>query len=163
EDNKIEYLPVHSFINNHMLTFLALKGNPITAINTDAFKGLPMLEKLTISEVRDMKEFPDLSASVNLEVLRFDRASITKVPSYICVNLSRLRSFDVHSNRIAEIPNLSACKEALNINLGNNEITSLEGKPFKGLSELRDLTLGHNYIKYIPEDAFEGLVKLQYL
>ncbi|KAK6192088.1 hypothetical protein SNE40_003629 [Patella caerulea] len=117
----------------------------------------------TISEVRDMKEFPDLSASVNLEVLRFDRASITKVPSYICVNLSRLRSFDVHSNRIAEIPNLSACKEALNINLGNNEITSLEGKPFKGLNELRDLTLGHNYIKYIPEDAFEGLVKLQYL
>ena len=48
-------------------------------------------------------------------------------------------------------------------NMGNNEITSLEGRPFRGLHELTDLTLGHNYITHIPEDAFYGLDKLLYL
>ncbi|ESO97440.1 hypothetical protein LOTGIDRAFT_115178, partial [Lottia gigantea] len=163
EDNLIEYLPGNSFSSNQLLTVLCIKGNPISSVHRNAFIGLPMLKKLTISEARDMTEFPDVSMSASLEILRFDRASINKIPTYICHNLIRLKSFDVHSNRIAVIPDLSACKEALNINLGNNEITSLEGKPFEGLTELRDLTLGHNYIDYIPEDAFEGLINLQYL
>ncbi len=48
-------------------------------------------------------------------------------------------------------------------NLGNNELVTLEGKPFVGLTQLRDLTLSHNYIQYVPQEAFTGLIHLQYL
>ncbi len=48
-------------------------------------------------------------------------------------------------------------------NLGNNELTSLDGHQFRGLKTLRDLTLSHNYIQHVPADAFVGLVNLQYL
>ena len=48
-------------------------------------------------------------------------------------------------------------------NLGNNELVTLENNQFVGLTQLRDLTLSHNYIQYVPEDAFVGLIHLQYL
>ena len=48
-------------------------------------------------------------------------------------------------------------------NLGNNELTSIDGMLFNGLVELQDLILAHNYIKIIPKDAFIGLSKLEYL
>ena len=48
-------------------------------------------------------------------------------------------------------------------NLGNNKLNSLEKMPFRGLTQLRDLTLADNLITYIPEDAFAGLSHLSYL
>ena len=48
-------------------------------------------------------------------------------------------------------------------NLGNNDISNLDLNPLKGLGELKDLTLSYNYIESIPEDAFVGLKKLNYL
>jgi len=47
--------------------------------------------------------------------------------------------------------------------LASNQIDSLEGNPFKGLSLLHDLLLCHNTIQTVPEDAFHGLPALQLL
>lgn len=37
-----------------------------------------------ISEARDMTEFPDLTGSVSLRELQFDRSSISKIPDKFC-------------------------------------------------------------------------------
>lgn len=47
--------------------------------------------------------------------------------------------------------------------MGNNLVTSLEGKLFDGLHKMHDLMLPNNFITNIPNDAFEGLVQLQVL
>lgn len=51
----------------------------------------------------------------------------------------------------------------LSRDLASNHITSIEGKSFKGMSQMHDLLLSHNNIQYIPQDAFFGLSKLQVL
>ncbi|KAK2144676.1 hypothetical protein LSH36_737g01012 [Paralvinella palmiformis] len=48
-------------------------------------------------------------------------------------------------------------------NLGNNDLTTLQGQLFKSLKLLQDLTLFRNNIEYIPEDAFVGLTSLKNL
>ncbi|XP_071099590.1 leucine-rich repeat-containing G-protein coupled receptor 5-like [Haliotis cracherodii] len=163
DDNRVEYLPDNSFSDNQEMKMLQLKGNPITDVGTHAFSHLPRLGKITLSEARDMTEFPELKNTPNLEFLRFDRASIKVIPNNLCPRLRILKSLDVHSNRVSEIPNLSNCSHLLSLNLGNNEITSLQGKPFRGLRQLTDLVLVHNYVTYIPADAFTGLHRLLYL
>jgi hypothetical protein len=47
--------------------------------------------------------------------------------------------------------------------LASNQIDSLEGNLFKGLSLLHDLLLCNNAIQTVPEDAFHGLPALQLL
>jgi hypothetical protein len=47
--------------------------------------------------------------------------------------------------------------------LASNQIDSLEGNLFKGLSLLHDLLLCNNAIRTVPEDAFHGLPALQLL
>ncbi|XP_070198837.1 uncharacterized protein [Littorina saxatilis] len=110
-----------------------------------------------------MFSFPDLNGTFNLTQIRLDRASIKVVPPGICHHRPWLKSFDIHSNKITMIPDLSSCNMLLNLNLGNNQLLTLEGKPFQGLTQLRDLTLNHNKFNHIPADAFFGLTKLQYL
>ncbi|XP_041366916.1 uncharacterized protein LOC121381645 [Gigantopelta aegis] len=163
DDNNIEYLPDYSFAENKNLMLLQLKGNPILSVGKKAFSNLPKLRKIYLSEAHDMTEFPDLEGTSSLDGLRFDRANIRVIPPDMCHHLPLLKTLDVHSNRIDQLPNVTGCSALLNLNMGNNAITSLEGRPFRSLHELTDLTLGHNYITHIPEDAFYGLDKLLYL
>ena len=48
-------------------------------------------------------------------------------------------------------------------NFGYNELSVLDGQLFQSMSKLQDLTLSHNRIERIPDDAFTGLTSLQYL
>lgn len=47
--------------------------------------------------------------------------------------------------------------------LSNNLIEDLKGRPFHGLKQLHDLLLSYNRIQIIPQDAFQGIAKLQLL
>ncbi|KAL5007915.1 hypothetical protein ScPMuIL_016721 [Solemya velum] len=163
DDNQISYIPDNAFKGNKNLRILELNGNPIASAGRYAFRGLSKLEKLILSEAHDLTEFPDLTGTSSLTELRLDRASIRVIPSDLCKDLHKLTSLDVHSNKISQLPNFSDCSQLKLLNLGNNEITSLENSPFSGLGHLKDLTLQHNYITHIPRDAFTGLSKLQYL
>jgi Leucine-rich repeat (LRR) protein len=60
---------------------------------------------------------------------------------------------------------VSKSKEFFNScrNLGYNNIDSLHGQLFNGLNNLNDLTLSHNKLRSIPNDAFGGLPTLKYL
>ena len=47
--------------------------------------------------------------------------------------------------------------------LGLNVITEIDGAPFQNLHKLQDLLLDRNQLKYLSEDIFKGLQKLQIL
>ncbi|KAJ8299443.1 hypothetical protein KUTeg_023503 [Tegillarca granosa] len=55
------------------------------------------------------------------------------------------------------------CTSLKILNLGNNEITTLNEGLFSNVNELRDLTISHNKITHISSNAFIGLGKLEYL
>ncbi|CAG2221766.1 unnamed protein product [Mytilus edulis] len=140
EDNRIDFIPDNSFAGNKKLEILKLRRNPIRSFGTKAFKELPNLKELIISEARDMTEFPDLSGSVSLRELQFDRSSISKIPDKFCDMVPAIQR----------------------LNIGENEITSLQDRIFVNNSNLRDLILSHNCIESIGEKSFVGLANLQY-
>ncbi|XP_049938981.1 lutropin-choriogonadotropic hormone receptor-like [Schistocerca serialis cubense] len=161
--NRIKYMPGGVLQRAPGLALLELRGNPLVAVAPTAFSHLPRLRKLILSDARELTEFPNLEGTAALEILRLDRAGLQEVPSSLCSVCPRLRSLDVKSNKLTKIPDLSQCKDLRVLDLASNQITTLEGRPFLGLSLLHDLLLAHNSIPRLPKDAFEGLPRLQVL
>ncbi|KAL7740368.1 hypothetical protein ACLKA6_013166 [Drosophila palustris] len=120
---------------------LDFRANPLSTITTGAFRGMSKLRKLILSDVRTLKNFPELEGCHALEILKLDRAGIQEVPAKLCRQTPRLKSLD----------------------LSSNQIEALQGRPFFGLKQLNDLLLSYNRIKSLPQDAFQGIPKLQLL
>ncbi|XP_055929903.1 leucine-rich repeat-containing G-protein coupled receptor 5-like isoform X1 [Argiope bruennichi] len=162
-DNKIKFLPKTSFSSNPELTTLELSGNPIEAFHRSTFSGLPRLKKLTLSDVRLLDEFPDITGTSGLEHLRIDRANLNMIPADLCSTVPLLRSLNLKSNKLTEIPELNGCKELRLIDLSYNNILAVREHAFTNQGNLIDLFLSHNSISEITKDSFEGLTNLQVL
>ncbi|XP_053694769.1 leucine-rich repeat-containing G-protein coupled receptor 5 [Sabethes cyaneus] len=159
--NRIRWISKDVFPKN--LVTLELKSNPLVGIKPGALQNMSRLRKLILSDVRGLQELPPLDGCISLEVLRIDRANLTKIPDHICKTSPRLRSLDFKSNRLRSIPNMTNCRDLRVLDLAANSISSLHGAPFSSLSQLHDLLLSHNEIESIPNDAFTGLFRLQVL
>ncbi|XP_058815263.1 follicle-stimulating hormone receptor-like [Topomyia yanbarensis] len=159
--NRIRWISKNDFPKS--LVTLELKSNPLVGIKPGALQNMSRLRKLILSDVRTLQELPPLEGCTSLEVLRVDRANLTKLPEHICKMSPRLRSLDFKSNRLRSIPNVTNCRELRVLDLASNSISSLHGAPFSSLNQLHDLLLSNNEIESIPHDAFIGLFRLQVL
>ncbi|XP_006570260.2 lutropin-choriogonadotropic hormone receptor isoform X2 [Apis mellifera] len=162
-NNRIETLEEHVFRRVTNLLSLDLRGNPIKEIHGNTFHNLCKLRKLILSNLKELQIFPNLNGTKSLEVLRLDRAQVTNVPKNLCEQCPKLKSFDMKSNFLTEVPNLKNCSELRVLNLASNMILSFPNEPFKGLDMLHDLLLSDNKLQAIPGDAFTGLSRLQVL
>ncbi|KAK9296571.1 hypothetical protein QLX08_009418 [Tetragonisca angustula] len=162
-NNRIETLEEHVFQRVTNLLSLDLRGNPIREIHGNAFRNLRKLRKLILSNLKELRIFPNLNGTRSLEVLRLDRAQVTNVPTNLCEQCPKLKSLDVKSNFLTEVPNLQNCSELRVLDLASNMIPSLPDESFKGLGMLHDLLLSNNKLQVIPSGAFTGLSRLQVL
>ncbi|XP_076663189.1 G-protein coupled receptor rickets isoform X2 [Andrena cerasifolii] len=162
-NNRIESLEERVFQRATNLLSLDLRGNPIKRIHRNTFQHLRKLRKLILSNLKELRVFPNLNGTRSLEVLRLDRAQVTDVPSDLCEQCPKLRSLDMKSNYLREVPNLRNCSELRVLDLASNQISSLLDEPFKGLEMLHDLLLSNNKLRIIPGDAFSSLSRLQVL
>ncbi|XP_055713692.1 lutropin-choriogonadotropic hormone receptor isoform X2 [Phlebotomus papatasi] len=160
-NNRIRWLSKHDLPRS--LTALDLRANPLSGIKPGAINNMPRLRKLVLSDARSLSELPSLDGCGALEILRVDRASLSKVPFNLCKTCPRLKSLELKSNKLRIVPELSGCRELRVLDLAGNLITSLHGAPFHGLGQLHDLLLSHNDIQEIPRTAFSGAGKLQVL
>ncbi|GIY11214.1 hypothetical protein CDAR_52891 [Caerostris darwini] len=162
-DNKITFLPKSSFSSNPELATLEVSGNPIESFDKNTFSQLPRLKKLTLSEIRLLDEFPSLKGTSSLEHLRIDRANLNVIPTDMCAMTPLIRSLNLKSNKLTEIPKLDDCKELKLIDLSYNGILTIRDHTFMNQGSLIDLFLSHNSITEISKQSFEGLINLQVL
>lgn len=108
-ENKIEVIPEGLLQNCPNLRLLELKANPLSTIHPDAFIFLPSLEKLAISEAKDIKQFPNLNGTHSLKSIKFDRSKIAYVPQDICLHAMNLKSLELKSNELEVMPSLKGC------------------------------------------------------
>ncbi|XP_011860630.1 PREDICTED: lutropin-choriogonadotropic hormone receptor [Vollenhovia emeryi] len=162
-NNKIERLTKDALRYANNLVSLDLRGNPIKEIHDETFQNLGKLRKLILSNVKELRLFPNLNGAASLEVLRLDRSQLKEVPSNLCRQCPKLKSLDMKSNSLTEIPNLRNCNELRVLDLASNMISSLPDDSFKGLNMLHDLLLSNNNLQSISSDAFTGLSRLQVL
>ncbi|KAF2362332.1 Leucine-rich repeat [Trinorchestia longiramus] len=110
-ENVITYVQERAFQGLQFLQWVDLRGNPLLTVHHRAFSNLPSLNKLILKETRDLSTLPDLLASVRLEVLGIDRASLASVPHDFCLRHPRLRSLNLHLNALQVLPDLSKCNQ----------------------------------------------------
>ncbi|GFY78437.1 lutropin-choriogonadotropic hormone receptor [Trichonephila inaurata madagascariensis] len=145
------------------LTNIEFSGNPIASFDKSTFSELPHLKKLTLSEIRQLDEFPNIKGTSSLEHLRIDRANLKMVPADICSAAPFLRSLSFKSNLLTQIPKIESCLELKLLDLSYNNILAIEDNSFKNQANLIDLFLSHNSITEIRMESFKGLLKLQVL
>ncbi|XP_050450459.1 lutropin-choriogonadotropic hormone receptor-like isoform X1 [Cataglyphis hispanica] len=162
-NNRIEQLTRDALRHASDLMSLDLRGNPIKQIHDETFQNLGKLRKLILSNVKELQLFPNLNGVTSLEILRLDRSQLKEVPSNLCQQCPKLKSFNMKSNHLTEIPNLRDCKELRVLDLASNMISMLPDDAFKGLNMLHDLLLSNNNLQSISSDAFTGLPRLQVL
>ncbi|XP_014483858.1 PREDICTED: lutropin-choriogonadotropic hormone receptor isoform X2 [Dinoponera quadriceps] len=162
-NNRIEQLTEDALRNAYNLVSLDLRGNPIKVIHNETFRNLRKLRKLILSNMKELRFFPNLNGATSLEILKLDRSQLKEVPSNLCRQCPKLKSFDMKSNYLTEIPNLRNCHQLRVLNLASNMISTLPDDAFKGLSMLHDLLLSKNNLQSISNDAFTGLSRLQVL
>lgn len=162
-NNKIEKLARDALRHASNLVSLDLRGNPIKEIHDETFQNLGKLRKLILSNVKELQLFPNLNGAASLELLRLDRSQLKEVPPNLCRQCPKLKSLDMKSNFLTEIPNLRNCNELRVLDLASNMISILPDDAFKGLNMLHDLLLSNNNLRSISSDAFTGLSRLQVL
>ncbi|XP_066589502.1 lutropin-choriogonadotropic hormone receptor [Prorops nasuta] len=162
-NNRIEEIRENDFARSYNLESIDLRGNPVKRIHHRAFRNLGKLRKLILSDTKELEIFPNFDGAGALELLRLDRARLKDVPSTFCYHCPRLKSLDLKSNLLPEIPDLANCLDLRVLDLTGNRISSLTGAPFKNLRSLHDLLLSHNRLRTIPRDSFHGLSELQVL
>ncbi|XP_067620200.1 leucine-rich repeat-containing G-protein coupled receptor 5 isoform X2 [Eurosta solidaginis] len=164
DDNLINSLPEGLNKLTH-LQELSVTNNRMRWINeTDLPRNLQTLDfRANPLSLIMPKALRDLDGCFSLETIKLDRAGIKEVPPNLCRQTPRLRSLELKTNSLEHIPNLVNCRELRLLDLSNNYIESLHGRPFSGLKQLHDLVLSYNRIKLIPQDAFFGVPRLQLL
>ena len=108
-ENEISLIPQGILQNCPSLKQMEFKNNPIKDIEPDAFVHLPWLQKLVISEAREVTIFPNLNGTHSLDLVRLDRSKIKHVPYSICLQSPNLRSLELKSNELEEVPDLQGC------------------------------------------------------
>ncbi|XP_072757310.1 thyrotropin receptor isoform X2 [Anoplolepis gracilipes] len=162
-NNRIEQLTRDELRHASNLVSLDLRGNPIKKIRDDTFRNLGKLRKLILSNAKELRIFPNLNGATSLEILRIDRSQLKEVSSNLCQQCPKLKSLNMKSNHLTEVPNLRDCKELRVLDLASNMISVLPDDVFKGLNMLHDLLLSNNNLQSISSDAFIGLSRLQVL
>ena len=108
--------------------------------------------------------FPDIPGYCDAgNAVRFD--AITTLLDGDFRDLSQLRTLNLHSNRLSELPPdvFHSLSKLQSLNLGGNRLTRLPDRIFSSLSRLASLDLQGNRLTELPATLLSGLSELQWL
>ena len=78
-----------------------------------------------------------------------------------CICRKHMTLINCNGKHLTSIPKIP--ETAVEVNLNNNNLTTIPSHAFSGLSRLRKLYLDNNNIKTVQPFAFHGLINLRYL
>ncbi|XP_070497318.1 uncharacterized protein Lrt [Chironomus tepperi] len=168
-NNALTSVPSSSLQQLTLLDRLDLSNNDIKMLSSGDFIALQKLTYLEMSENQissiSQKTFLPLK---NLVTLKLNGNKLGNSPGSLktlaeCVNL---RELDLKSNLIKgslSSEMLPILKELETLNLERNSFSSVQRETFKNYPKLLSLTLNHNQIDVLADDAFYGLNSLQKL
>uniref|UniRef100_A0A8C9MTT7 Leucine rich repeat containing G protein-coupled receptor 6 n=1 Tax=Serinus canaria TaxID=9135 RepID=A0A8C9MTT7_SERCA len=162
-NNNIKAIPENAFVGNPLLQTIHFYDNPIQFVGQSAFQYLPKLHTLSLNGATDIREFPDLKGTTNLEVLTLTRAGIHFLPRRMCQQLPSLRVLGLQHNKIQEIraDTFVQLMALRSIDLSWNYIQFIHPEAFVTLHSLTKLDLTDNQLVTLPLDGLAGLTHLK--
>ena len=164
-NNKLTKIDQFVFRELFGLQALNLEGNSIEVIAQNAFTDLKNLHQLLLSnnqlKVIESKHFAGLYV---LNQLILESNEITSIHPNAFDNLTNLNDLSLNDNRLESVPDcIKKLRYLQSLDLGKNQITSVDNDSFEGLEELLGLRLTDNQVTSITKNAFEALKSLHVL
>ncbi|KAK8722150.1 hypothetical protein OTU49_012504 [Cherax quadricarinatus] len=164
--NKISQLNQQVFRDLYNVQVLRLSHNQLQTLPTAAFSACVNLHTLDLS-YNQLTSIPDRAfQGVNvLSFLALDNNQISDVGAASLSNLTSLEDLNLNGNQLTVIPaDVGHLRYLKTLDLGENQITSLENIPVKGLQFLYGLRLVNNKISgNITKDTFNDIPSLKIL
>lgn len=168
------------------VTELDLLQNQIVSIAEDAFRSMPELRVLTLSNnnlqsvqaaTRNLPSLVELDLSKNrIEALRCgDFANLTRLrhlnlyanlisalPDCVFKDLTQLQVLKLQNNSISRLSETFQLhlQNLRQLHLNSNKLTAISRGQFSGLHSLQNLSLHSNQIKQLAKGSFSGLTNL---
>ncbi|GFT36720.1 relaxin receptor 1, partial [Trichonephila clavipes] len=165
-ENVLEFLDTKHFQLNEKLETLILKGSRVTLINKDAFKNLPHLKNLylTNNEIGSMIE-GTMATNNDLLFLDLSYNLITVLHPEAFIGLHNLETLDLRHCFLKSLPPgvFDSLVNLKKLYLDNNRLTSITKYVFQKLVNLEMLYISFNKIEKVHLTYWVGLEKLNTL
>jgi Leucine-rich repeat (LRR) protein len=163
--NKLTKIDQFVFRELYGLRVLNLESNSIEIIAQNAFSDLTSLRQLLLSnnnlKTIESKHFAGLTL-LNQLILESNEISIIHPNAFD--NLTNVVDLSLNDNKLNKIPDsIRKLRNLQALDLGKNQITSVDSDSFDGLEELTGLRLTDNQISSITKGAFVALKSIHVL
>ncbi|XP_052754285.1 chaoptin isoform X2 [Galleria mellonella] len=160
-DTPIKTIDEYAFAGvNRTLQELRMVNTKIAEFPKEAFKILSNLSLLSIDghEMRTLGKdiFAGSEAVGRLERLHLTNGLISDLPVEAFQNLKKLKTLDLHGNRLATLKRnqFKGLRDAEVLDISHNNITKLDGSHIGDLTKLGWCNASHNLIADIPRGMF---------
>lgn len=163
--NKLTKIDQFVFRELYGLQVLNLESNSIEVIAQNAFSDLRNLRQLLLSnndlKIVESRHFAGLN---QLNQLILESNEISNIHPNAFDNLTNLIDLSLNDNKLNKIPDsIRKLRYLQALDLGKNQITSVEGDSFEGLEELTGLRLTDNQITTLTKGTFKALKSVHVL
>ncbi|XP_059062501.1 toll-like receptor 7 [Achroia grisella] len=160
-DTPIKTIDAYTFAGvNRTLQELRMVNTKIAEFPKDAFKILSNLSILSINghEMRKLEKdiFAGSEAAARLERLHLSNGLISDLPVESFQNLKKLKTLDLHGNRLATLKRnqFKGLRDTEVLDISHNNITKLDGSHIGDLTKLGWCNASYNMIGDIPRGMF---------
>ncbi|XP_045523074.1 toll-like receptor 6 [Pieris brassicae] len=164
-NNRLTKLDPKIFKDLYTLQILNVQRNMLESIAADTFAPMNNLHTLILSynKISHIDAYA-LNGLYVLSLLSIDNNRLEELHPEAFRNTSSLQDLNLNSNRLKKVPTaLRNMRLLRTLDLGENQITSLEEPGFVGLHNVYGLRLIGNKIENISKDVFSDLPSLQIL
>ncbi|KAK9889905.1 hypothetical protein WA026_008710 [Henosepilachna vigintioctopunctata] len=156
--NAIREIEANCFTSLDRLISIDLSYNRLTDINKNTFKKNNRLRSLYLSH-NYLRRIKDI-ASNSLQLLDLTSCEITYLMQYSLSNLPVLTELHLSRNQITHIPNKFDSAHLVYLDIGYNDISSINNETFAAMRSLRFLVLSGNKLTTSDPSYFAQIIDL---
>ena len=166
--NSLRALTPGSLASTSLLTSLLASSNQVAVLDSNALRGLPLLQVIDLSSNQLAALPPDLFLdNGDLREIKLANNSIGTIHLSVFRNLTKLERLDLSRNQLDEnwikedmFADLTALKV---LDLSHNHLSSIDSNLLQKLTQLEFLDLSHNRLEVVTSQALTSLSNLNTL
>lgn len=164
--NQLHTIQGNTFLSQHNLHILRLSHNSLDHLHPQSFAGLSVLSSLTLEKNRLSNLHKDILQNCSIALVDLSLAGnlFSLVPEAVR-SLNKLKTLDMGDNQLVTLNNQSfaGLTNLYGLRLAGNQIEKFESSLFSPIPDLQALNLANNKLSHLDQGVFNSITKLRML